>query len=455
MKRKGYMILLVCMLLILSACTRRVPVTTETTELTTTEAEVEAVSFTGTIKGIDLLLNEIVFVDVQTKEQRTLEYHGGVDLTDKYGEIMAVSQLPVGEVVDGVYQPEKAKLVSIHVNETAMRYEGVKNADINLFDKTVRAAGETMSYDDQVVIYDGEKLCKMAELTSQDQLTLRVYNGKLCSAVVELGHGYLRFENYDTYLDGMIEVGYDVIVPVTEDMLLTVREGEYLMRITKGSHTGTRYVTVERNVETTVDLGALQIEPEKTGAAVISVLPDDCSPVIYVDGTKCTAGEEVELVYGRHSIVIRAEGYEPYAGYFELEQAYKRYEYTLTKEGETATAIEDGDTGSTEGTTATTEETTTAENASTVTDTSEGNTAGTNKITITAPVGAKLYVDGKYVGDTPCSFTKVAGSHIITLTREGCVTVTYTITAVDNGKDDSYSYDELELFSDSLDAFLN
>lgn len=435
-----------------AGCTRRVPATTATTELTTEEDKQEYESFTGVIQTIDQLQNTMTFVDVRTEQVYTLKYHGGVDVTNKYGEIMAVSQLSIGEIVDAAYDAAQEKLMELHVNEAAMRYEAVQNMQIDVYNKTVKAAGASLTYTNQVVVYDGTGLTDMTALTSQDQVSLWVFDGKLCSVAVELGHGYLRFQNYDTYEGGMIEVG-DVIVPVTEDMLLTVREGEYELRITKGKHTGTRYVTVTRDVETSVDLGALQIVPDPTGAAVISVKPEGCNPTIYIDGTKYEENAEIELVYGRHLLRIYADGYERYSTYLQVEQAYKKYEFTLQTADGSSTSnknTEEGGHESSESPDGTTQTDTGETGTTTEAGTTESDISS-HKITISAPVGVKLYVDGKYVGETPCSFTKTAGSHIITLTREGCVAATYTITAVDNGKDDTYSFDDLETFGSALD----
>ena len=452
MKRYGICILLLCLIFVCGGCTKRVPATTATTEGTTEQVQKEQETFTGVIQAIDQLQNTMTFIDVRTERVYTLTYHGGVDVTNKYGDIIAIAQLTIGEIVDASYDVEQEKLIGLHVNETAIRYEGVQNIQIDAYNKTVKAAGTSLTYTDQVVVYDGSKPIDISALTNQDQLNLWEFDGKLCSAVVVLGHGYLRFQNYDTYEGGMIEVG-DVIVPVTEDMLLTVQEGEYELRITKGTHTGTRYVTVTRDVETNVDLKALQIIPDPTGAAVISVKPEGCKPTIYIDGIKYEENEEIELVYGKHMIRIYADGYQRYSGYLQIEQAYKKYEFTLkSDDGSGTESTEAGGQNSSENT-ENTESTTqpgTAEGGTT-TEVGTSDDITNHKITILAPAAVKLYVDGKYVGETPCSFTKTAGSHIITLTCEGYVAATYTITAVDNGKDDSYSFDALESFGSVFD----
>ena len=70
-------------------------------------------------------------------------------------------------------------------------------------------------------------------------------------------------------------------------------------------------------------------------------------------------------------------------------------------------------------------------------------TKTSNKVTISAPVGASVYFDGEYLGIAPISFTKVTGSHIITFSKLGYLSKSYTVTFVDDSKDVSLKYDDL------------
>ena len=65
-----------------------------------------------------------------------------------------------------------------------------------------------------------------------------------------------------------------------------------------------------------------------------------------------------------------------------------------------------------------------------------------------APIGANLYVDGEEVGEVPCSFDKVKGSHTITFTRDGYATKSYSIYVDGNKKDKLYEFPELERYVD-------
>ena len=63
-----------------------------------------------------------------------------------------------------------------------------------------------------------------------------------------------------------------------------------------------------------------------------------------------------------------------------------------------------------------------------------------------APEGVEVYLDGNYVGISPCSFRKYSGSHIITLRKSGYETRSYTIQVDKEEKDVSYSFADLERF---------
>ena len=66
-----------------------------------------------------------------------------------------------------------------------------------------------------------------------------------------------------------------------------------------------------------------------------------------------------------------------------------------------------------------------------------------NKVTVASPLGASVYFDGEYIGIAPISFTKVTGSHIITLSQTGYLSKSYTVTFTDDGNDQTLNYDEL------------
>ena len=65
------------------------------------------------------------------------------------------------------------------------------------------------------------------------------------------------------------------------------------------------------------------------------------------------------------------------------------------------------------------------------------------KVYIDAPTDVEIYLDGNYVGISPCSFKKTSGTHVITLRKEGYVNRSYTVLVDSEEKDISYSFADL------------
>ena len=69
--------------------------------------------------------------------------------------------------------------------------------------------------------------------------------------------------------------------------------------------------------------------------------------------------------------------------------------------------------------------------------------SGVQKIHIEQPAGAEVYLDGNYVGIAPASTGKVTGSHVITLSKDGYKTRSYTVNIGNDGNDVTFSFSAL------------
>ena len=418
----------------------------------------EEVSMFAIICNLDDVNEKITLRAVNYETEITLTFNGGADVRDKYGDILSMSQVGLGSIVDVVYDANRDKLISLHMSEdgSIRKMEGVSGAEINNLEKTVRINGTSYRMNDNISAFSDNNEIGLNEICSEDQLTIWLCNDVVCSMYVELGHGYVRLSDYASYIGGMVEIGYDVIVPVTEDMLLTVREGEYTLRIAKDNDVGTKTVEVLKNQEIDVSLADIAIEPKQMGSVLFKVTPSDA--VVYIDGKQVNTEGAVDIQYGKHRIHIMAEGYQSYSASFNVNYAYKIKEYTLQSEdGTTEGKSSSGTTRKQNNPNQTTERNTSTEDTTqegtTQSSTSEkdnvkdvSSTTGTktsNKVTISAPVGASVYFDGEYLGIAPISFTKVTGSHIITFSKLGYLSKSYTVTFVDDSKDVSLKYDDL------------
>lgn len=483
--RKNILISVFCLLfLALTGCTsgNDVKVYEDTEEINISHKEI---SMTAVLLNINLEENIVRFMDCRTGVERSLRFHGGVRVNNSHDDEISVAKLMAGSVVDVVYYEDTAKLVSITENKSAKTITNVKKFSANKDKQKAAYKGISINMSEHAVAinHDGG-IMDVSEINMEDMVTLSMYASKLVAVIVDEGHGYVRLSNQSTYIGGMVEIGYDVIVPVTDNMLLAVREGDYTLRINNRGYSQTKQITVKRDTETLVDLGDIAIP---TGTAVFEVEPSDAK--IYVSGNEIS-GHTYTNLYGSYTIRVEAEGYKTYRGSFKIKDAVDTIKIKL-REDEDATTEEPStdstkDTESTEGSTteiatpmdaSSTEDTGTNDSADSTQSTDlsdtesgdgssedasadDGETSGTgteegvetnNLITINTPALAGVYVDGDYIGIAPISFTKVTGTHTVTLYRSGYLIKSYTINAEDNGKDDIYNFAELITLLDLIE----
>lgn len=354
--------------------------------------------------------NKVTLYDPEAAETYTLDVVGTSTFADKYGEPMALNQLKSGDVVEVTYIQDIMRLNSM---QQASKGFSVKDAekytlDWNKQDATV--GKDHYKLPEKVLIFSEGKQITSMELNELDMLSFQGMGSSIYSIVVEKGHGYLRLDNDADFIGGFIEVGQSKITKITEDMLLTVPEGEYQVTISHNGGGGTKQVTIGRNQEVTLDIGDLDVVQIQYGDVLFSTDLEAVS--VYVDGKLINHGRPISLQYGIHQVVAKAEGYETLTGYFKVSKATQNVDLALNKKEE-----------------------------ETEKETKE------YKVHIDKPEGAEVYLDGNYVGIAPVSFKKEAGSHTITLRKTGYETRSYTINVDKEKKDSTFTFADLVVSS--------
>lgn len=405
-------------------------------------SEHQEASMTAIITGMDMENNQMQFVSVLDGTDITLQFHGGVRVSDTKGADIGIENVACGNVVDIVYHSDTEKLVSIEKDAKVKSYTAVKKFVYRPEENTAAYNGTSFKISDYIQVFDGGQALDLTDVNPEDEVTLSVWNGTLVSVVITKGHGYVRLLNQGTYIGGFVEIGKDVIVPVTADMLVAVGEGEYTLRISKDGYSGEKNVRVTKDRELNVDLSNIAIP---SGTVTFVVTPDDAGESIKVDGSEI-ADRTYTGLYGEHQLSITADGYDSFRGSFKITETMKTLHVTLQQETTEETtetteqpSTQEGQTTQAGQTVQTTQSVQTTTQSNQTTESVEQG----NKITIKKPEGVGVYFDGDYVGIAPVSIKKTAGTHTITLYKAGYLIKSYTIQAEDNGKDDEYSYADL------------
>ncbi|HWT26584.1 MAG TPA: hypothetical protein VN131_01470, partial [Mobilitalea sp.] len=261
----------------------------------------------GVVKGIDETNQLVTVFDIKTGQDVILNYTGGSDIQDKYGQIITMSQMPIGSMVDVGYSKDDEKLVKMHISNKAWVYADVNNLNIDQDKHIMQVADTKYKYSDNIQVFNEDKLIPVSDLAEQDVLTLWGYDQTVWSITVVKGHGTVKLADYDAFLDGNVTVGYEAMQQITDDTLITVREGNYNLTVENGDFSATKNVTVTRGKETVVSLADLGPEAVKKGKITFDITPFGAD--LFVDGELTSYANPIELPYGDHDIKVSLGGY--------------------------------------------------------------------------------------------------------------------------------------------------
>lgn len=424
---------------------------------------------TAIVLRYDTAEKTISLRNLETGRQYTLAYDGTTGLEDKNGQAITMAQVRLGELVDVTFLHKSKALVSLRQSSEAFLYDGQTDYVLSGTGRSMTVNGVKYKLaDDLAVISDGA-LIELSDVNSVDALTLRGFDYEIHSICVERGHGYLRLKNDESFIGGWIEVGSKLIVPITENMLLTVPEGSYDVAVSSDMGRGTMPVTIYKNQEQTIDIGDFVVEI-KEGKVYFDVTPANAT--VYVDGKKVDISEAVTLTYGVHLLRVRASGYKELTKYLRVGQDSASLTLELEKDpsgndndnqggggnsnqGDSGNANQGDNGNSNQGDNGNSNQGDSQPSVSQG-DSATGQTSGTSEpdvvtpsdgsafyVSVTAPAGVEVYVDGVYVGIAPVRFKKTAGSHEVSLRRSGYQTRSYMIELDNEKKDVVYSFSEL------------
>lgn len=431
---------------------------------TASPEDMDKTDFIGVVKMIDTKNQKVTLYDIFSRKELTINYNGASNITDEYGQVIAVSQIDAGNMVDVSYKKDSNKITDMSISDQAWEYVGVNNFTLDISSRIMKIAKNQYKLADNVTILDGTDFVSINDIAEQDVLTVWGYEETIWSIAVTRGHGYVILQDYQEFLGDQITIGYEAMQQITENMMITVREGEYNLTVENGDFSATKKVKINRNEITYVSLSDFGPLAPKYGNVQFEINPFGAE--LFINGDLTSYSSEIELKYGKYPIKVSLGGYVTYEGELNVDSPAKTIKINLPEtsssdkvevsEINTQDNAKDGkqdnsDTGLQD------------ENQDNIFDNDDESgstedssgyiTDGDNiidtkhKIYIQRPTGVSVYLDGDFMGISPVSFEKVMGSHVITLIKEGCETQSHIIDVINDKKDAYYKFDNLPLIS--------
>ncbi|MDE6220539.1 MAG: PEGA domain-containing protein [Lachnospiraceae bacterium] len=415
----------------------------------------------------DLEAKTVQFQNISSSRRYTLNYDGTTTIYDKNDQALSMEQLKEGSVVTvRFYKPRKA-LAYVKENPNCVSYSNVRNYSMDLRKGTLMIGSELYNISGHVVVVSDGRETDMMEVNQMDVLSVWGYKNMIYGINVEKGHGYLRLQNEDYFVDGWIDVGDSVIRKVEQEMMLVVPEGTHTVTVSHKGSSATQEITFARNEEMAWDLGDVEITVVQKGTVLFTLTP--VTAKVYIDGREVDVSKPVTIEYGIHQMRIMADGYDTVAQYIKVAEPSANIAVELEKSEEEA--AEEKSTASSETTSNQTltradddDEEEEAPGKKYQTNVSDDDadeedesdqksevvsSASNYKVYIDAPDGVEAYLDGNYIGITPVSFKKTPGSYVVTLRKTGYQPRSYTLQIDEEEKDVNYSFTDLLKLEDS------
>lgn len=363
----------------------------------------------GVLTELDTDNKKMHFVDIEDNVEYEVPYNGGTDIQNKYGTIIAAATMELGEIYN-VTCDSKGTAKTIYGASDSWERDGITGLEIDEKNKTLTVGALQWNYVSYTSVISGDEKISIASLVSQDEVTVRGIDKTVYSVSLDKGHGYLKLTGIDSFIGGYVSVGKQQLLQVTSDMVITAQEGSHNIELQNGSLRAEKMVTVEKNQEASLDFSEYIKPAVQNGAVKFLITPEDA--ILTIDGKETDYSDIVNLSYGTHKITVKASKYVTYTENYTVKTAYETKIIDLTSSDSTKASTASGDTES-------------------------------YNVKVTAPVGATLYVDSAYVGIIPCTFKKKAGNRIVTLSKSGFSTVSYTISIADEKGDVTYAFPDM------------
>lgn len=436
--------------------------------LSLTAAPIVDGSVLAVVEDINTDKQMITLFDVNQRIPLSLSYTGGTNITDKYGQIISMSQIALGDMVDATYEEKSDELTSMNLSTRAWEYDDVSNMSIYTKDHIMKIASTKYKFNNDLYILNGKDAVTVDTLTEQDVLKVWGYQETIWSVTVSKGHGIVKLEDYKDYLGDSVTIGYESMLQITNNLAVPVREGTYNLTVENGLYNATKSVTVKRNKVTYVSLKDMGPVGLKKSEVTFQITPDGAD--LYVDGILTPYSDPVELSYGNHTAIATLSGYTAYKGTISVDSETETIKINLPEDksnkdasatqsssdsdstSDSSTASTDSNSSSSDSSTSDTSDTSNS-NSSDDTKYSKGSTDykladgdsvdKDHKIYIKAPSGASVYLDSEYMGTAPVKFDKIIGSHVLTFIKDGYKTTSYSVEVADDDKDEYYTFPKL------------
>lgn len=280
----------------------------------------------GIIKNIDYEKNIFTFSDIKTNKVYTLKSKSTTEFKDKYENMLTISELEIGNVVDFSFDTDN-KLNYVYENKNSFYLENISNTKINTELNTLSLNDKTYKINDNAIILRNNEEYELSKISSVDILDIKGYNNTIYFIELKKGNGILKLENKPALNKAVIEIDRDIFKSLEEIDSINLSEGKHKIVIrSEDTISFVKEIDIISGQETILDLSEIQ---NKSGTLYIKSNITDYT--LYINNVIETSREPLKLHYGTYNIRAEKEGYNPFQAQVSINGPQANVEIKLEK----------------------------------------------------------------------------------------------------------------------------
>jgi hypothetical protein len=357
-------------------------------------------------KGLLLETNPVSGrMDVYVMEDsliRTLFVENYSALRDRFGNAITFTEFRVGDVVEIAYEEGSTVVETARVSAEVRRFSNIRDVVVNTETNELLIGNNRYIFNTRtVVMYHGET-DSIADVSTVDLVTVDTFrdrNGidRVVFVDIHQGSGIIHIPENNMIIHGRVEIANTTFTALEGEMEIRVPEGDHRVIVRGDNIEDFQYeLTVARGGSATVDFEELEL---LAGSLTVNVA--DPYVNLTIDGEIHLTNSMIILDYGTYLVSVTREGFVPFEQEITIDSA--NHEITVALEEIIHTQ---------------------------------------NVTLITSPAGARMYLDGQYVGLSPVSIELELRRYSVTMALQGFV----------GGTSDIWVTEERPVFSWSLQA---
>ena len=370
--------------------------------------------------------SSIVGFDIKNRKDLTYKITQGTKVDDGHDNSLLVSQIKKGDIVNIVYQQDKEKVVSISKSNEGRTIKRMSGATVDTQNNKISINGSSYTYtNDTLVLTDTEELVPINAITPFDIVTMNCLDGELISVIREEEGSKLRIEGVPN-TEGTFELDRSRMFRLDEI-------GEYI-GVTPGEHRIIFDMEGYKPISEVINVGKGEVytvslkDAQVVYSTIIPKINIDLPEYeIKIDNKIYKKDEKIEVQQGVYTVSIKAEGYKEVVKTVSTS-GYEEYELYINVESEaqptppSQTPIPEEDV---------------------IVD--EQPLKEEQEVNLnTNPVGAKVYINGSYKGQTPCTITLKNGSYGVIFEKDGYAPYSTNIMLDGSSDKPGYLYDMIK-----------